>query len=581
MTNDRKRITELTETTTAKTDHYIPVDHEEDGTQKMSLATLVSGAVQENIEEDVNKWLEDHPEATTTVEDGSLTESKFADSLKLKAIKDYVTPQMYGAKGDGETDDTIAIQNAINSGQNVFFPDGTYLVSSQITIPVEFYKHTLFGNAKPTTHASIIKCTYFPSFVNEGAGFTIDGLAFTTDSIPVLSEGEKPEDKAYLYFVGSDDLDITIQNCYFKTNNCMIYAKGRNMYIMDNLFWDMNNANYCICLDYPDLADGESDTNVNGYKNAYSGFRGFIIKGNRCHYTRNWLLSTQNQNCQNLKGLVITDNYLEGAFCVIGYLNNALVMNNRTFQINHYDNTSDRRDACFNLIEMKNTLIDGYSCEGSDSYINKDGATIAESKFAYFMRVSGDCINNTIKNVFVSNFMYETMTVLGAAVSNTIGFNIRKTMDTNSPLGFLGNFKSNKIDVVINDIRNNPQTNQTIVTFIKSNSSDNIINVASNFSCIKYTGYIDLNLKRCEAVTINNGASVTIPAQGFTDINYTASFDTLPSLIVPYQNRGTSATAIIITTFTKTSITARVFNYGSTALNLDNGFQQSFLAFWF
>lgn len=37
----QKRITELTEATTVKSDHFIPVDHGTDGTQKMSLATLV------------------------------------------------------------------------------------------------------------------------------------------------------------------------------------------------------------------------------------------------------------------------------------------------------------------------------------------------------------------------------------------------------------------------------------------------------------------------------------------------------------------------------------------------------------
>ena len=109
MTNDRKRITELTETTTAKTDHYIPVDHEEDGTQKMSLATLVSGAVQENIEEEVNAWLDAHPEATTTVQDNSLTYKKL-----VKGTLGYVSYEMFGAVLDGETDDTEAVINCHN-----------------------------------------------------------------------------------------------------------------------------------------------------------------------------------------------------------------------------------------------------------------------------------------------------------------------------------------------------------------------------------------------------------------------------------------------------------------------------------
>lgn len=72
---------------------------------------------------------------------------KLSEQLAEKA-KQYridVTDKQFGAKGNGTTDDTVAIQNAINyaqslvtdrflNGVEVFFPKGTYLISSTLTV---------------------------------------------------------------------------------------------------------------------------------------------------------------------------------------------------------------------------------------------------------------------------------------------------------------------------------------------------------------------------------------------------------------------------------------------------------------
>lgn len=62
-------------------------------------------------------------------------------------LENYVTPQMFGAVGDGETDDTFALQKCFNdaydAGKNIYIPSGTY-VHYGLTIPCAGYSDTEF-----------------------------------------------------------------------------------------------------------------------------------------------------------------------------------------------------------------------------------------------------------------------------------------------------------------------------------------------------------------------------------------------------------------------------------------------------
>ena len=95
----------------------------------------VGGADPAVIEQAVDDWLDENPQATTTVQDGSLTEAKFTSGTLLALKNYYVTPEMFGAVGDGTTDDTQAIQNMFDSNNFVFtFSNKSYMIDDSIVI---------------------------------------------------------------------------------------------------------------------------------------------------------------------------------------------------------------------------------------------------------------------------------------------------------------------------------------------------------------------------------------------------------------------------------------------------------------
>lgn len=182
----------------------------------------------------VSDWLDDHPEATTTVQDGSLTESKFTNELKLKTIKDYVTPQMFGAVANGTTDDTAAIQSAINAcatnGGIVFFPAGKYVITA-----IEVKKGVnLCGVATHSTTlstGSILYCTDTQNYaVTLKSDNDISNLAFYYPNLTWDSSNSRPSTQypATIYIGNNCQRchihDITLLNSYQGIK--MAYANG-------------------------------------------------------------------------------------------------------------------------------------------------------------------------------------------------------------------------------------------------------------------------------------------------------------------------------------------------------------------
>lgn len=88
-------------------------------------------------------------QANKTVVDAALNDSsinpvqnKIINSA-IQAISTFVTPQMFGAKADGSTDDSDAIQAAVDHGGIIIFPQGVYKITQTIVIPCTSH---LFAN---------------------------------------------------------------------------------------------------------------------------------------------------------------------------------------------------------------------------------------------------------------------------------------------------------------------------------------------------------------------------------------------------------------------------------------------------
>lgn len=208
-------------------------------------------------QEAVDNWLDAHPEATTTVVDGSLTEAKFSDALKLKTIKDYVTPKMFGAVGNGIADDTDAFQNAIDyaytNGLYVYIPKGKYLITDSIYVGkselsgtdyTEYMKIVGVGSAtgalRSNLGAEILCETNKPIFC----------VNCDDDNKKLVQNGNNGVEISNIYFNGSENYDSVAIKCVW-TRISLENIAGTDLYDfleMPSSVYDVNGnsaVNYC------------------------------------------------------------------------------------------------------------------------------------------------------------------------------------------------------------------------------------------------------------------------------------------------------------------------------------------------
>jgi len=121
-------------------------------------------------------------------------------------LQEIVSVKDFGAVGDGVTNDTAAIQAALNGNTSVFFPAGTYAISSTLNLPDK--NMTLFGEGRLSKIIGSVSplVAYAPTF--NVSTVNIYGLSFeaTADNISVQMHG---------VWTSTGKIGPTIQDCYF------------------------------------------------------------------------------------------------------------------------------------------------------------------------------------------------------------------------------------------------------------------------------------------------------------------------------------------------------------------------------
>jgi len=199
---------------------------------------------------------------------------------------DTISVKDFGAVGDGVVDDTLSIQTAINTGLNIYFPSGRYLITN--TLLVSTRGQGFYGNGGSIGGKSDILTDDFGSTLQ----FSLDDAAVETPMILVtLSQCtfnclKFCGDSGNTVDIGikfqkvsnTDDMDGYVYDCDFYNIYKPIYFYGRALHADRNVFSSLNSG-IAITLDWPTSGTSGDDIQTD---DLYKG-RAHRITNNRYH----------------------------------------------------------------------------------------------------------------------------------------------------------------------------------------------------------------------------------------------------------------------------------------------------------
>lgn len=271
----------------------------------------------EQTETAVQNWLNAHPEATTSVQDNSLTINKM-----VVGTLGYVTPEMFGAN---EIDDCYnALTKCIDSGTYILI-NKNYILETDITIdkPIKIIgdgKHAFTINAKMKIKDNCIISN--STFIIDKGSIIVDGrnIKITNNTFKASANGDKIVKiitvNSLTDFIINDNLFLTDTDDIYKQSNIAIYynQKSNNEFMNGSI---SNNSfrifDYFIKVDITDTTRAVYCAGIRVLNNTFiSSFHGIELNCSD-HWKINNNIIDYSQNPINLKspnGIRIIDNYI-------------------------------------------------------------------------------------------------------------------------------------------------------------------------------------------------------------------------------------------------------------------------------
>ncbi len=375
---------------------------------------LEGGAADDIIDAAVEGWLDNHPEATTTVEPNSITEPKINSEFLPYIKNDYVTPEMFGAVGDGVTNDAPAIQSALNVGGLIRFESPQYKITGPLRVKADTYME--LGGSTLDCSDNHIFYNFLPS--DTSTGYDGNGNISIRNGTIIggcisFAHGENILVENMTFKNCLNDHFIEICACKnYVVRNCTLTG----MRFLQDRTLEYINIDPCVRTAFPHFAQG-NETPYDGTINSHIVIDGNVFKRGTGDWDNMWNGAGVHYFSEDYalnEDVSLINNYVEGSdrygLSVAGCSNsrienNRIITNNRGVRVGYGDSNVIKNNV---IVINKNTSAVGFSAPVTNIVI--DG-NIVESL------ISGDkygryIIGESAANISASTFLVLQRTIV-------------------------------------------------------------------------------------------------------------------------------------------------------------------------